>query len=305
MRKHHTSEFLKTTIRSPDVKTALDAMAACHRTSGHDPKGMFIVGPSGAGKSTIIRIYVSDRRPVDEVERTRRPVLCGSLAPRTSVRGMLTALLRSTDDPDPASGTVDGMLLRLYELIKRCEIELMVLDEIHHVLPEHTPTKTQHAADLLKVLTDETKVPIVLVGLPESVRLLQAQKRGDIDRDQLRRRFRKLVRIVPPSLGSSGWRDLVHMYQRALAEKARVPCIRLDHPDLLRRLYLATAGLPGRLTNLFAEALELTDGDTQITLEHLARAHEEASSLHDFDGNPFRIKPSDVEKQLSGLGYAK
>lgn len=298
MRKAHTLRFLEETISSPQLRAGLEAMAACHKTFGRNPKSMLIVGPSGAGKSTIAKEYLKCNPPRHESERTVRPVAYGALSSRTSVKGMLTTMLKAVGDQAPTQGTTDSMLLRLCTLITNCGIEMMILDEIHHVLPEHTAAKTQQAADLIKGLTDETGIPFVLVGLPDAVRLLQAQRRGDVNKDQLRRRFRKGIEVKPPAFGSSHWQKMLGVYDRLVRERLRVPCIRLDSEEMQQRIYLATNGLHGRLSNLLEEALELTDGTCELTLAHFAKAYEEATSVHDIRFNPFAVPLNQVTHHL-------
>ena len=263
---------------------------------------MFLVGPSGVGKSTIVHDYWNENPPEDRDERTVRPVIYGSLK-KGGDRAVMATLLRAAGDVAPDKGKdIQEMIHRLARHVAECGTRLIIVDEIHHVLPEHNTTaRTQIAADLIKSLIDELQASLVLVGLPESQRLLNAQRRGDADKDQLRRRFRRTVHIEPPALSDKEWKDMLGTYQDAMG----VPCIRLFGEEMRARLYLATNGLHGRLANLLVEVLEEWDGQSQVTLEDFARAHEESASVHDIPENPFTIAPKEVERHLQRMSDRK
>ncbi|MCO6413234.1 MAG: TniB family NTP-binding protein [Thiogranum sp.] len=295
-RKRETVAFLEKTITNKAFKDAIDAISVCHRTSGLKPKSMLLVGPSGVGKSTIVSKY-RDRFPKTEyAEYTCQPVIYGSLQPRVTVKDMLSVLLEAVGDPKPTSGTQQALINRLCTLIQGTNVQLIILDEIHHVLPSHSHHKTQHAADLLKSLTDYTQVPFVLVGLPKARDLLENP--SDATEDQLRRRFRKPVELRPPKLGSQAWDNLLEAYQTILG----IPCIRLNGEEMKKRMFLATRGLHGRISNLLEEAIELSDGAEQLTQCHFAKAYLESVSVHDLNGNPFDIPLPKVERFLTEVG---
>lgn len=298
----HTQEFRRRVIRSADLQAALGGMEACYRTNGtDDPKGMLLLGPSGAGKTTAAKQFMREHPCEELTERTRRPILYCSLQ-KGSDRAIMAELLRAAGDPAPTTGTnINSMIDRLDALVTNCDIRMAIIDEVHHVLPEHATTRTQIAADLLKSLMDRLRISLVLVGLPHATRLLQAQRRGDIHQDQLRRRFRRTCHLEPPTIDSKRWHRLLAAYQQALG----VPCIKLSSSEMARRLYLATRGLPGRMSNLLAEALELTDGETQIGLDVLANAYEESSAVHDIPENPLRITMRRVDRYLHEQGLVE
>jgi len=286
--KAHTKAFMERIIRTKTFNAGMDAIAQCHKTAGtKKPKSMFLVGPSGVGKSAIAHEYLSKFPPFETDTGRIQRVLYVPLTAKATVKQMLSAMLAAAHDPNPFVGNEGEMTSRLATLIKNTGIELIILDEIHHVLPEHSTAKavTQSAADLLKSLTDRCSMPFVLVGLQESVRLLQAQKKHNAEKDQYRRRCRAPFVMDPLAIDGEEWTDTIRHYENNLG----VPCITLTSDEMLARLHLASGGLHGRLSNLFEEALELSDGNTQITLDVLAVAYLNASSVFDFDKNPFSI----------------
>ena len=80
-----------------------------------------------------------------------------------------------------------------------------------------------------------------------------------------------------------------------------VLCINLSSKEMLARLYLATKGINGRVSNLLAEALELSDGKEELMLSHFSRAYIEANPTYELPHNPFNMPLREIHKYISGL----
>lgn len=294
-RKPHTEAFLRKRIGVADLKRAHEGMNACLRTAGANPKSMMIIGPSGVGKSVIVEEFRRQHPAIETDDRTVQPVVYTGLRGKVNVNGILTLLLDALHDPSPERGRTVDKVCRAGKLIQLCGVRMVIIDEIQQTLPEHTTARAQEAADLIKSLIDETHVPFVLVGVNDSIRLLQAQNTGDPTRDQLRRRFRRTMEIEPYNVESASWKRLLSAFQKALG----VPCIDLTSEEMSHRIYLATFGLIGRVSNLLEEALELSDGTTQMTVETLAQAHLNANPVYDIPENPFEVPVKHTRRLLA------
>jgi len=293
-RKTHTENFLQRTIRNKQFDETIEAINRSHKTSGLKPKSMMLLGESGAGKSTIVNTYRKAYPDVELEDRTQRPVIYTSLQPRVTVNDILAGLLEACADPEPDKGTSRSLLKRLYGLTKSLGVQLIIIDEIQHVLPEHTHRRTQEAADTIKSITDRTGIPFILTGLPHGNRLLADSIKGMHSEDQLARRFNASVEIGYPALGSKAWKNLMGGYQTAVG----VPFIELNSEEMLKRFHLATSGLHGFIANLLEHALESTDGYEQVCLNHLVRAFEITSSGKAQTANPFAMSMPQVERAL-------
>lgn len=294
-RKPHTVSFLQRTIRNKQFDEASEAISRSHKTTGLNPKSLMLLGPSGAGKSTLVNTY---RRKFPDVvleDRTERPILYVSLHARVTVNDILSALLAACGDPEPDKGTARALLRRFYGLAESLGVQLIIIDEIQHVLPEHTHRRTQEAADTIKSISTDTQIPFVLVGLPHGIRLLNDTIKGKHDEDQLIRRFNTPIEIIPAALGTKAWQNLMGGYQQALG----VPSISLTTEEMLKRFHLATDGLHGFVANLLEHALEETDGHQQICLKDLAQGFEYSSVSIRATGNPFLMSLPQVERALA------
>lgn len=294
-RKAHTVAFLLRTIRNKQFDEAINAITQCHKTAGLNPKSMVLLGESGAGKSTIVNTYRKSFPDVEREDRTERPILYTSLQARVTVNDILAGLLEACGDPEPDKGTARSLLKRLYRLTKSLGVQLIIIDEIQHVLPEHTHRRTQEAADTIKSITDLSYIPFVLTGLPHGIRLLNDTNKGKNSEDQLIRRFNIFLELKSPTLGSKAWKNLMGGYQKAIG----IPSIDLTSDEMLKRFHLATNGLHGFIANILEHALEDTDGHEQVCLGHLARAFEMTSVSMKQTANPFLMDLPHVERALA------
>ncbi len=293
-RKPHTEAFLQLTIRNQQFDLAYQAISRCHKTAGLKPKSMMLLGASGAGKSTLLHLYRKAFPDAELEDRTLRPILYISLPSRVTVNDILSGLLEACGDPEPQKGTARSLLNRLYGLTKSLGVQLIIIDEIQHVLPEHTHRRTQEAADMIKSIMDRSLIPFVLAGLPHGNRILTDTVKGKHSEDQLIRRFNASVQLKPPALGSNAWKNLMAVYQKTIG----VPCINLSSDEMLKRFYLASNGLHGFIANVLEHSLESTDGNEQICITHLSEAFD-VSSCADLIENPFKMSLPQVERALA------
>lgn len=302
-RKPHTLDFLGLTVSYEGFLKATQAIHDCRKTAFPndkgviEPEGMCLIGLSGAGKSTVVKEYVKNFPPKQNEQETYIPVIYVSLDQKCTVIDIQKLLLNKLCPFTTGEIKEKDLMRRIEILLKAARTELIIIDEIQHVLPEHTSAKTQHAADYIKCLLDKSNIPIVLVGLPDSIRLLHAKFKStskEEEEDQLFRRLGSTVRLEPYEITSPEWKRLLKGYQKSV----RVPCINLDTKEMLTRFHLATKGLHGRITRILRKALELTDGVEQITLHHLARGYEQAFPTYSLDFNPFRLTSSQLKRYI-------
>ncbi|MGQ9424314.1 hypothetical protein ACXYTJ_00005, partial [Gilvimarinus sp. F26214L] len=180
-----------------------------------------------------------------------------------------------------------------------------------HVLPEHSHRRLQENRDFFKSLLDQSGVPMVFVGLPKSLGLLEtprldAEKRSKKrltfltghEEDQLKDRTLAGFRMRPYPVDSDAWKKVLRAYRSAMD----VPCINLSEEELAVRCWLASYG---RLSNILGEAIEITEGEREIRLKDLAKAYSNSEPADERRGNPFLISSREVEKQLGQILEAK
>ena len=92
-----------------------------------------LLGASGAGKTSVVNHYRRLHPPEETETATRQPVLKVTLQPNARPKGIAADLLLALGDPAWSSGTVQTLTNRAVRLLKHCGVELIVMDEFHHL----------------------------------------------------------------------------------------------------------------------------------------------------------------------------
>lgn len=230
-------------VHYPQTNEIIDALefAKEHSKYYQSPQCICIVGESGVGKSRLCSVYTS-KHPTYEIELEDRfqkvtPILYALVEPTATIKTMATSLLRALNDPFYSKGrtTVD-LTYRLTNLIKDCRVEMIILDEVQHIYDKDSQKILQSASNWIKNLVTHTQLPIVLVGLPDVLQVIQAN-------DQLVNRFKYRFHIKGFSLETiddrQEFRSFLHMVDLKLPLEKRS---NLAEPDMVKMLYEGSNG---------------------------------------------------------------
>src|ERR1041385_9343219 len=173
-------------VHFPRNEVALKSIHSCHTHAkrAKESEGILIQGNTGAGKTTLVKLYMKNYPRKHTAEKTMVPVLYASVPVPATCKSLVTTLLTAIGDPAAQKGSQITQTLRLKRYIGACKVELLILDEFQHFQDRESLRVLKTISDWLKVLMDETGVPMVLAGLPYSHTVLD-----DENNQQLRRRF--------------------------------------------------------------------------------------------------------------------
>ncbi len=163
-----------------------------HAKFASEPEGLLIQGETGAGKTTIIKLYMKDYPRTYAEETTTVPVLYARVPTPATCKQLVTKLLEAIGDPAAERGTQISQTLRLKKYLEVCKVELLVLDEFQHFQDRDSQKVLKTVSDWLKLLMEETGIPIVLIGLPYSHTILDTH-----GNEQLKRRFATRLTLGP------------------------------------------------------------------------------------------------------------
>lgn len=273
-------------IRYPRWNRIYDKIEDCRVLSRNaaEPRCLLIVGRSGVGKTTLIQQYLAKHPPRETAMGRIVPVLFTQIPAPATIKAMASHLLDALGDPMPQKGTLDGMTQRLIRLIAACQVELIILDEFQHFIDREKNFKVlQTVADWLKNLINAAKVPIVLVGMPECVKVLT-------ENDQLARRFMAKERLSPFEWKNDAKEEFIRFLEEVskklpLAERPMIYSV-----DAAQRMYWATDGRAALVMKIVRSATRdaLMNNWKTITLRELASAYTEALVGEDDElTNPF------------------
>ena len=139
-RKPQTIEFLSRVYQHPQYKAVHKVLDEVRKTHGFKSKLVVITAHSGSGKSTACRAYQTRENKLAEATSTdfftHEPILYCSLDEESTPLALTKELLRALGISSPR-GNKSDLKADLIEKLKLYHIELIIIDEAHHVLPEH------------------------------------------------------------------------------------------------------------------------------------------------------------------------
>jgi len=273
-------------VKYPLFKTAVARIQACFNSYGTaaEPDCCPIVGESGGGKTTIISYFASLHPRVDHKSGVEIPVLLAKVPARPTVKSFAETLLYQLGDPLWSRGNTVSKSIRLRELLKRCGVRILALDEFQHFVDTRQANIPNEVADWLKEQVEETGLAIVVLGLQRCLEVLKQN-------EQLRRRFGATLRV-----GAFRWEDkddrttyraFLRAVQEQLPEYVMPPLADLD---MAFRLHYASYGLIGYTMKIIRGAARIARDHPrrEITLGTLAQSFREHVWLERLsDSNPF------------------
>ena len=248
-----------------------------HADGAVEPICAAVLGPARAGKTRVLEECATDHPQ----ERTRDglnvPILRVKAPSKPTVKGLVELMLRAMGDPTFFVGTENQKTIRLLTLMKNAGTRMVMIDEFQHFQDKGSRRIMHHVADWLKILVDDSKVALVVAGLPSCGAVISQN-------EQLAGRF-----LSPILMPRFDWKidnhreefvGILGAFQESIGQFFDLP--RLDSAEMVFRCYCATGGLMGYVTKFLRQAVwdAIDGGRKQITLEHLAVAHESAVWRH-------------------------
>lgn len=290
-------------LRVKHVNRLLVELEACLRLGRRKakPRHLVILGESGIGKTTLLRVFSRLYPPRDVEDRTLIPVLWASLPSNPTPKRIVASLLEAMGSPFAAKGKGDEPMTQLMTLLDACGVQLVLLDEVSHLVDRGRERTHYRYGDALKEIVDALGIPVVLTGIPRLKRLFDVN-------EQLRGRFSRRRVIKPFSIVGKDDINEFRSVVRSLQAKAKeVEAVDLTSKEMLPRIHMATNGLWRPLIDLLKEAVDLAviGGEREITLGCMEKAFRgaiwnEASP----ERNPFSKKFNFVPLTMEGEPYA-
>jgi hypothetical protein len=236
---------------------ALKRVEECHQSAkdGLPPENLKLLGPSGVGKTTLLRDY-ADRYPrYDTEDRTVVPVLYTRVPPRPTIRKLSSKMLRDLGSPAWKRGNEVELTEQLITLLEACRVELVLLDELQHLVDRGGVKTHSLVADWLKDLVDQIDAPVVAAGLNRAQQLDEAN-------EQFARRFSAECHLDLFDLADAADLNEIGGIVTVLLKEFKIKVgTGIDISALSAAIGYATNGAMGYITKLLARVARICRRD--------------------------------------------
>ena len=314
MLKQETIEFNNKASLHPNFEAGINALSNVMKYKGVKSYGVMILGDPGCGKTFLLDTFQRMHPDIFTRRKTEVPMVRIDSPPEINAGSMYSELLEALGDPCADEGAPKSLRKRLKKLLKNLNSKLMSIDEAHDFLPSSGLSKTSIVLKVIKWLMNNTNVPLILAGKPETKNLL------DCD-DQLEGRFLEVIKLenfscitTEKSLDSADFFDgLFSVFPRQTiglefldefesADGEFHYKLNNNFSNLLR-FVLATSGNPRLINKLLLEVIESTNKKDVLAIADFAPAWEKIlQSKMVFNFNPFTADLSVVKKNASERG---
>lgn len=248
------------------------------------PIGCLLLGKGGVGKSTICKSIKAKNKPetikTNGYQKRIVKVFYMPVPSPVTIKSLTIRMLEELGCYD-IKGTGEQLNYRLRTLLRECDTKLIMLDEFHHIYSASALKNrtTENVANWIKTLADESKITICLVGLPDIKDHLHLDS-------QLQRRFSYVYTLNPLSISENTaeiynnfLKHTEEFYNKKLAVNFDPP---LTSQTMLRRIYLATAGIQAYIIQLIQESciIALSSQRKTITISDFHSAFSLNSTIY-------------------------
>ncbi len=293
--RHERLKYLDDlTVTYPLMDKIIKAIEECKNSISHSsqPECLSIVGPPRVGKTRIIETFMQkypNQLTEDGINKTI--LYCEVPCPAT-INGLVSSLLQALGDPFYNKTTrIIQKSLRLEGMLSKCNVKMIILDEVQHLIDSNRRRLIIDSSDWFKVLIAKTKIPVVFVGLDYSTQIF-------IENKQLGSRVLNRFTMKPFKYSDKSFRAILYRLDRFLPLESES---NLSKPGIWEYIYIATLGHFGYLKILLKESVKiaLDSNYSHITMPILAQAFDN-KLIHIIEKNPF-LPGFNIQKALSKI----
>ncbi len=260
-----------------------------NRKLGGDQQCMLLTGDTGSGKSHLINHYKErfEQRQVGDVITC--PLLVSRIPSKLDLEQTMIQLLHDLGQfgSERRKGRSNdiGLTESLVKLLKRCQTELIIINEFQELIEFKSAKARQAIANRFKYISEEAGIPIVFVGMPWAERIA----------DEPQWSSRLVCRRQLPYFKLTDGREVFVRFLKGLA--VRMPfdvTPRIEDQRVALPLFCVSRGEVRKLKHLLNEAVAIAlEADAKTLLpEHLSRAF---TLYFPAEENPFEQDPSTLD----------
>ncbi|GGK80577.1 TniB family NTP-binding protein [Amphritea balenae] len=295
-RKPETLEFESKIIKHPLFKQAYQVIEQVQGSyqplssppglvtsiiGGAEPEGAVLLGNTGSGKSTLLKYFIRKNFVEGNDESDRLRVFYVEVPHKATTKKLTTQMLRLLNSPRWMSGTEQVQLIELKQLLWELGVELIIFDEINNLLPKNAGNSTVGICDFFKSLMNQTKIPLILSGTMDSEKVI-------LSNEELADRLNAVQYLHYFSLAAkNAQHDHFRDYMGSIAKSIPIECIDLTDEEMLKRFYIASSGIPRRISRIVSETLQYADLSSPLSMADFSKGYQKALRRRAVLPNPF------------------
>lgn len=259
-----------------------------------DQQCMLLIGDTGVGKSHTINHYKKRVLATQNYSRNTMPVLISRISRGKGLDATLIQMLADLElfgsSQIQKRGYKTDLTKKLVESLIKAQVELLIINEFQELIEFKSIQERQQIANGLKFISEEAKVPIVLVGMPWAAKIAEEP--------QWASRLVRKRKLEYFSLKN----DIKYFRQYLMGLAKKMP---FDEPPKLESknttiaLFAACRGENRALKHLLLEALKLAlSCNEYLENKHFITAYEKFDFFNDKESlelkNPFEQDAKDI-----------
>jgi hypothetical protein len=292
--------FIECYVETPLLRTIqedFDRLRFNKQFAG-EPQCMLLTGDTGTGKSSLIRYYAAKYPEQVRHGFIHKPLLVSRIPSRPTLESTMVELLKDLGQFGSSErihkSSAESLTEALIKCLKRCETELIIIDEFQELIENKTREKRNQIANRLKYISETAKIPIVLVGMPWAIKIAEEPQWSS----------RLLIRRAIPYFKLSDDRENFIRLIMGLANRMPFETqVRLETKHTIYALFAACYGSLRALKQLLDESVKQALAVHAETLkhEHIAVAY---GVFYPDQVNPF-LQPIDEIKACEVKQYSR
>jgi len=227
----------------------------------HRMPNRLIVGETNNGKTTLANRFAQAHRLETDTGLKVR-VLLVQAPPVPDENRFYAQVLQALNAPYRPQESAARRQVQVLHLLKSIHLEMLVIDEIHHIVAGHD-RKQRHFLNMLKCLGNDLQIPLIGLGTLDALRAVQTDP-------QMSNRFEPMA--IPKWEWGREFRMLLASFERLIP--LRKPS-QLAAEQLGKKLLALSEGTIGELSILLnrAAAQAIRTGHEQIDLQVVAKTN--------------------------------
>lgn len=241
-----------------------------------DPECVLLTGDSGSGKTAFIKQFVSNYPVVEDDEVNINTIIYVEIPSQASIKDLCVVILKGFGDQlDNTKLTKLVLTEKVIKFAQLSKTKLIIFDEFQHLTERPSTNKLDNLANWIKNLINITKIPVLIVGMPESKNVLSLNR-------QLNRRFYTKFELVFFTLTNEFEINTYFNFLKKLSEQLKFKNneILLDRFYAISLYYIAHKNLA-----LFMRVIRFTcrvailQNEDEIRFEHFILALNELKHI--------------------------